>query len=314
MVTTRNPVEISEHWYSKGPYAADPFDWWHGLKEDPYRFVRTAFKNGREQGHKDADTDFSIVCSAHSFMSWAHFGFNVFAPTQNLVSALLLTELEPQLPLLPFPAFRLDLPDRGVPSKAFSGNFIRTAFVSRHQVRGSERPGVDEACAFLIRVGEQDLLFRRGWAPDVFDSSSDRLMLANAEHSAAGASNMDADAKTVIHLIRGMCSFLASKREPLVQDNARRDGRPTKGVRLFTVGRTVKINPELRRIVSEGRGEPLWRLEHRCIVRGHWRNQAHGPGMTERKKIWIEPFWRGPEGAEAWRHVYELGSNATEKP
>lgn len=31
------------------------------------------------------------------------------------------------------------------------------------------------------------------------------------------------------------------------------------------------------------------------IVRGHWRNQAHGPGHQLRKQIWIQPFWKGPE-------------------
>jgi hypothetical protein len=33
------------------------------------------------------------------------------------------------------------------------------------------------------------------------------------------------------------------------------------------------------------------------IVRGHWRNQVFGPGRTGRKRIWIEPFWKGDEAA-----------------
>lgn len=33
------------------------------------------------------------------------------------------------------------------------------------------------------------------------------------------------------------------------------------------------------------------------VVDGHWRNQAHGPGRADRKKIWIAPFTKGPEGA-----------------
>jgi len=31
------------------------------------------------------------------------------------------------------------------------------------------------------------------------------------------------------------------------------------------------------------------------LVRGHWRNQAHGPGRMARKRIWIQPYWKGPE-------------------
>ena len=33
------------------------------------------------------------------------------------------------------------------------------------------------------------------------------------------------------------------------------------------------------------------------LVRGHWKRQPHGPGGTERKTIFIEPYWRGPEEA-----------------
>lgn len=33
------------------------------------------------------------------------------------------------------------------------------------------------------------------------------------------------------------------------------------------------------------------------IVRGHWKMQACGPNLSERKPIWIQPYWRGPEGA-----------------
>ena len=33
------------------------------------------------------------------------------------------------------------------------------------------------------------------------------------------------------------------------------------------------------------------------VVRGHWRNQAHGPNMTLRKMTWIQPYWKGTEDA-----------------
>ena len=36
---------------------------------------------------------------------------------------------------------------------------------------------------------------------------------------------------------------------------------------------------------------------HQWVVGGHWRNQAHGPGRADRKKIWIAPFTKGPDGA-----------------
>lgn len=46
---------------------------------------------------------------------------------------------------------------------------------------------------------------------------------------------------------------------------------------------------------SKAEGTPLTK---RTLVQGHWRNQACGPQWSERKRILIEPFWRGPEDAE----------------
>ncbi|MEO9229932.1 MAG: hypothetical protein ABI216_13460 [Devosia sp.] len=36
----------------------------------------------------------------------------------------------------------------------------------------------------------------------------------------------------------------------------------------------------------------------RQIVSGHWKYQAHGVGRAERKLLWIEPYWRGPDFAQ----------------
>lgn len=44
-------------------------------------------------------------------------------------------------------------------------------------------------------------------------------------------------------------------------------------------------------------GESLVEWQHRWMVRGHWRWQAYGPGRSERKRIWINPFVKGPEDA-----------------
>ncbi len=44
----------------------------------------------------------------------------------------------------------------------------------------------------------------------------------------------------------------------------------------------------------------------RTLVQGHWRNQVCGPQWQERKLIWIQPFWRGPEFAEATNPIRVL--------
>ncbi|HBF30976.1 hypothetical protein [Rhizobium sp.] len=45
-------------------------------------------------------------------------------------------------------------------------------------------------------------------------------------------------------------------------------------------------------------------LTERIQTRGHWKSQAHGPGRLERKIIFIEPYWRGPDAAEVINKPY----------
>jgi hypothetical protein len=48
----------------------------------------------------------------------------------------------------------------------------------------------------------------------------------------------------------------------------------------------------------------------RTLVQGHWRNQVCGPQWQERKLIWIQPFWRGPEFAEITNPIRVLRQGA----
>ena len=47
--------------------------------------------------------------------------------------------------------------------------------------------------------------------------------------------------------------------------------------------------------------------ESRFRVRGHYKSQAFGSGRTERKTIWILPYWKGPDMAEIVSKPYVLG-------
>jgi len=48
---------------------------------------------------------------------------------------------------------------------------------------------------------------------------------------------------------------------------------------------------------TESGNKGIRKIKVRTLVSGHWRNQAKGKGRMERERIWIEPFWRGPEFA-----------------
>jgi hypothetical protein len=89
----------------------------------------------------------------------------------------------------------------------------------------------------------------------------------------------------------------ARRATALVQ--ARRDRR-------HETGRTIRI-PTLPPNDAGEKAHAAWQLQHRVQVRGHWRNQAYGPGRADRRLRWIEPHWRGPDMAEiVSRRVYEV--------
>lgn len=57
---------------------------------------------------------------------------------------------------------------------------------------------------------------------------------------------------------------------------------------------TIDLREHVKSI-QHGKGRARGPTTAAWVVRGHWRNQVHGPGRTLRKQIWIEPFWKGDE-------------------
>lgn len=68
---------------------------------------------------------------------------------------------------------------------------------------------------------------------------------------------------------------------------------------IYTTGTSIRVDPGLEEALLEGVSSGArWNLTYKTLVRGHWRNQAHGPGRGERKMIWINPHVRGPDFAD----------------
>jgi hypothetical protein len=94
--------------------------------------------------------------------------------------------------------------------------------------------------------------------------------------------------------------------EPRFQD-PKKPVNPTKvRAKHWAIGRTIKIDPKLVEAVRLGSREVAFRLKHRHIVRGHYRNQAHGPARSLRTQKWIAPHWKGPAEGAALVHTYKL--------
>ena len=73
------------------------------------------------------------------------------------------------------------------------------------------------------------------------------------------------------------------------KDAAQKLARATRDT-IYLVGNSFSLDD--KRVAEE-----LSQEDHkpglRHIVRGHWRNQACGPGHTRRRLVFVQPFWRG---------------------
>jgi hypothetical protein len=122
----------------------------------------------------------------------------------------------------------------------------------------------------------------------------------------------DADKRarqTLRQIVFGMLAY-ANAIDRAVEPRFPKDRRPPPSskphVTQWTVGRTVRINPVLVQMARGGNREAMFRLKHRFIVRGHYRNQAHGPQRTLRTSRWILPHYKGPEDGAMLVHTYKL--------
>lgn len=70
-------------------------------------------------------------------------------------------------------------------------------------------------------------------------------------------------------------------------------GDITAGVNL------VALRENAARLPTEepSEGEKKWGLSVRFMVRGHWRNQACGEKMGQRRPVYVAPYLKGPEDA-----------------
>lgn len=101
------------------------------------------------------------------------------------------------------------------------------------------------------------------------------------------------------------------KIDPSVSPLARRlHKRPIS--RVFTVGEPIER--DFRPAVAAYLGGERDSLKVQSLVAGHHKRQACGPNGADRKWVFIQPYWRGPEAAPILvrEHVLSGGTNEQE--
>lgn len=253
-------------------------------------------------------TDDAKLDHGFALARWAEAGLPVFDLTHSLTSTLILTDPPP-----PPAEYEAPDPDFKFPFSSFvvriPAGFLNLPDSTTESVR-----------AVRMHLFEYEATWARLTLLDPSSKRNLRLSLWSMRNfEAKNRTKKKDDGDRFLAMLYRLLLNLAAWTSVygagvLAKPPHPRSGR-VPGVSAPTVwitGQEVKLSPELRRLAVEyaagnEKATPGWKLRMRFCVRGHWKMQPCGPGGTERKRIFVEPYWKGPEGAAAWQHVYKAG-------
>lgn len=263
--------------------------------------------------------------SLHMIGRWAHFGFNVFDLSPDLAAGFLLTEPAPVEDEIrfPFPCFFIRLPEGIVPVFAH-GKQDWAEGIWVHRFVGLHRE-VGKTTFVRWIAAKGSLAVWKDRFPANLDEPTDESMfnlVMEGDPPVVPEDQITTD--KALRIVKNLVSWLdatggleaqSKPQPPALKRKASRERREEheKGIwpRIWLLGQNVKLQSELKRMAREialGQSRHAvegWKVRVKHIVRGHWKNQPYGEGRGLRKRIWIEPYWRGPDGAAAWAHLYE---------
>lgn len=250
-------------------------------------------------GHKEASMS---VISWNAYKAWHEFGCQTFSLDEKTVDMLACTaspdlndligldinntniEIEAaMLWQLPYPCFAVELP---YPTSVLN-------------------EGKDElfTCAIAMPFGER-VSKASGW-------SLVYLTMDDVAHQQTSVAN---STSAINSLLTNLCVFLndggekAKAKKRIGYEKIAKKAR-TK-VNIWNVRTPSKTEIPLgiaRSFIESGKVPPkTFRIGSRFMVRGHWRMQCCGKGLSEIKRTWVRPYVKGPEEGEAFSRVYKV--------
>jgi hypothetical protein len=272
----------------------------------------------------------------HWAARWAEGGFPRVALTTEQTAALMLTDLtEEQVELArpPWRAFVITMPPDALVVEDRDGVSypLQRVGVMRYETSAASVPHLVHNKRWVVRAdfgrgaGDGFYLWSLNrtntelYAPDAFrswDRSPDLLAMEENEERA-----IHIIGRLVVNLcvamsdptmIRKPAAASAPAARGVKQSRtARRAAQFSQGV-TYTLGLPVTVNfkDAVHGYVS---GDVKQLRNVRWVVRGHFRQQAHGPGRTLRTQKYIEPHWAGREGAPILVRSHKLDGGSRDK-
>ncbi len=300
------------------------------INEDAKKYVRSEY--GAFSETDQAYLQMSYQCSRFHFA-----GRKVFEVDATIAEALDSTDL-PKIPgeyfKLPFDAFCISFAGDFAKDMFNSGgraNNFAGVMISEVPVVDDDGNSVHGGRLFPIIVYFDDDDFLKGnlgvsivWMilTDKFniDGWVDRSVEQICELKPNEGKSFPDILRSLFRVIVNMVMFLASEEvqknlrliDPsmpkLITSNKKKVRRYMKQyghlskMKYYDVGK-IGINLFQKKDISVGERREQWKLNHKFIVRGHWRNQSIKDGH---RVIWIKPYFKGPEMADIVSKKYEV--------
>lgn len=246
---------------------------------------------------------------------WAHEAFATIETSHKYAAALMCSvapkDLVEEL-VLPWKAFVVKLPDGllSIPEKAAPGGVrvfreIRVAVLPTRALEGDivlaymRMTDNFGGCIRTVRRSVVDALF-----------ADDEQYLVDKEMEFEPMSPADERAfRCAKRLVFGLLSALVhtdnfrERRYVKAGKSCQRSGPPDHRVVMVGGPIAVDARPAVHSFLHGTRsGTP----SVQSLVRGHHKRQVIGTGRLGRRVIWVEPYWRGPEGAPILGRPYSI--------
>ena len=272
----------------------------------------------------------------HTYIRWLSFGMPVLKPTPDLWASLVLTDpsnVNPSEVKQPFPTFFVALPPKTFYSKNGDGMDEELTFVMINTISTIHNEvRTDVLLEDALKLPHYYLTNIMMCGPTVFlidslptlgksDLSMGQWLNTNQEKTMW--IDIDQDDRdlhirlTFRRLLVNLCLYIVErgkgtreKSYTTKSSKRRKNGKPKKmKAATWIIGREVKMGKDIieaaKDWIDAKKGNKVrWKIKRRSVTRGHWRNQVCGPKRAERKRIWIEPFWRGPKEGSKVQHIY----------
>lgn len=260
------------------------------------------FKQALNADEKSAQ--YSSILAGNFALVWDQFGKNSFDISPGLAVGLIATDpLKDQAVKFPYPAYVMLLPENLIPG-------VDQLWIS-NSIEFDGAPKDSELVTLITHNAKENLVSYRYFSLKDFSNPQD-CASPSVDNEVAHRHNL------CQRLAYNFVLYINSGAAKIEQNNLVPKSPVLRKMRIFknlptvwTIGRNVTVSKELKDatdalIVGTHNAVTGVSPKVRFMVRGHFRRQPHGFQRTLLKLIWIEPFMKGPEGAEAWSHIYQI--------